>query len=124
MSIFNNFIALAGACFFGLFPYRPLEAIDRIVQWTGGGDGLYGVANNWDLMVIPCNAGAVLFFVTIPAGTGTVRYKEPLAGCTISKLVLGNERTLEVSSGETPPGTSLTVLGPAEIAGIINISNS
>jgi len=86
--------------------------------WTGGGgDSSYNNPANWDIAVVPIDAGGTTYAVTIPASTAV---QFDVSGTTnqVTQLNLGSGSTLTVNSGR-----QLTVVDEAAIYGLVTTDN-
>jgi len=108
---------LSGRCailLLGLGWLAASSAGQTTATWTGAaGDGLYATAGNWDIGMVPLNDGMTTYDVVIPAAF-TVYFDVDVPG-TVTDLNLAAGSTLYID-----PGTSLTVLDDAHIAGVIS----
>ena len=101
--------------------HMPAVAAVVNADWING-NGNYSDDTKWNIPAVPCNAGSTTFNVNIPASIGTVSMDvspslPPPAlpdKCTVDTLTLGANSAFNVLSGN-----SYTVLGLADIAGIV-----
>ena len=93
-----------------------MPAVAAVVnaEWISG-SGNYSDDTKWNIPAVPCNAGSTTFNVNIPTSIGTVSMDVPPPDCTVETLTLGASTVFNVLSGN-----SYTVLGLADIAGIVN----
>ena len=94
-----------------LLSYTFAHAVDLAAEFDGPGSD-YCDAANWDIMVIPCNAGSVFFDVNIP---GIFSVNACGSSCEVNIFLLENN-----SSFIIPGGSSYIPLVSADIYGIIN----
>ncbi|HEX2974228.1 MAG TPA: dockerin type I repeat-containing protein [Tepidisphaeraceae bacterium] len=96
------------------------KALEFNDNYIGPNNGNYSLPANWDLAIVPNNAGPVLFNVTIPAGGTTVNFDKvtpDLLDCTVQTLNLGKDSTFQLL-----PGTKYTVQEQADIYGVLKVN--
>ena len=90
----------------------PATAAVVNADWING-SGNYSNDTKWNIPVAPCNAGTTTFNVNIPANSGTISDDVPI--CEVDTFILGDNSTFRILAG-----SSYTVLGQADIFGIVH----
>jgi hypothetical protein len=98
-----------------LYVFDRIEPALTVATWTGGGgaDRSYGNVANWDIDAIPVNDANAQYSIVIPAGM-VAEFDLDDPGDVVD-LTLEATATLAIR-----PGSQLTVLDDADIAGVVD----